>query len=126
MPAKRLSRQSKRGTDLPQLPGFGLPYDDWGEDPADYAKSLSAVMSWAHDVTTTRERCMLFFIDSISDKPDWTRKVHDENIVTRWRQEAKELDWDQCVEGGDFSNKMFAYVSRRYWNWLPNSRFVVH
>lgn len=69
---------------------------------------------------------MLFFIDSISDKPDWTRKVHDENIVTRWRQEAKELDWDQCVEGGDFSNKMFAYVSRRYWNWLPNSRFVVH
>ncbi|KAJ4333478.1 hypothetical protein N0V87_007588 [Didymella glomerata] len=92
-----------------KLPGFGLPYDDWGEDTEAYAQSISAVMDWAHDVTTIRERCMLFFIDGISDKPDWTRKVHDENVVSRWRQEAKELDWDKCVEGGDFSDRMFAY-----------------
>jgi hypothetical protein len=114
MPAKGLSRQCRRNTDLLQLPGFGLPYDDWGEDPEEYAQSISAVMNWAHDVTTIRERCMLCFIDSISDKPDWTRKVHDEKIVSRWKQEAKDLDWDKCVEGGDFSDKMFAYVSCRH------------
>ena len=57
---------------------------------------------------------MLFFIDSISDKPDWTRKVHDEHIVSKWRQEAKELDWNDCTAGGDFSDKMFAYVCCTY------------
>lgn len=103
-------------TNFVQLPGFGLPYDDWGEDPEHYAQSVSAVMNWAHDVTTIRERCMLFFIDSISDKTDWTRKVHDEDIVSKWRQEAKELDWDKCVQGGDFSDKMFAYVGSTYRN----------
>ncbi|KAF3047778.1 hypothetical protein E8E12_011658 [Didymella heteroderae] len=92
-----------------KLPGFGLPYDGWGEDSEHYAQSISAVMNWAHDVTTIRERCMLFFIDSISDKPDWTRKVCDDEIVSKWKQEAKELDWNMCVEGGDFSDKMFAY-----------------
>ncbi|KAF1929857.1 uncharacterized protein M421DRAFT_60135 [Didymella exigua CBS 183.55] len=66
-------------------------------------------MNWAHDVTTIRERCMLSFIDSISDKPEWTRKVHDEEIVSKWRQETKELDWAGVVQGGDFSDEMFAY-----------------
>ncbi|KAF9692477.1 hypothetical protein EKO04_009621 [Ascochyta lentis] len=84
-----------------QLPGFGLPYDDWGKDSENYAKKLSAVMSWSHAVLTIRERCMLFFIDQISDKPGWTRKVYDEDIVAKWKQEAKELDWTQVIEGGD-------------------------
>ncbi|KAJ4380321.1 hypothetical protein N0V86_004632 [Didymella sp. IMI 355093] len=66
-------------------------------------------MNWAHDVTTIRERCMLFFIDSISDKPEWTRKVHDEEIVSKWRQEAQGFDWSEVVQGGDFSDQMFAY-----------------
>ena len=126
MPAKILGRQCRRNTDLLQLPGFGLPHDDWGEDPEEYAQSISAVMNWAHDVTTIRERCMLFFIDSISDKPDWTRKVYDENVVSRWRQEAKDLDWDKCVEGGDFSDKMFAHVSCRHGNRITHSHSLVH
>lgn len=70
------------------------------------------MVDWAHDVMTIRERCMLFFIDSISDKPEWTRKVHDVEIVSKWRQEARELDWSKVVSGGDFSDKMFAYVGR--------------
>lgn len=97
-----------------------MPYDDWGQDPEDYAQSISAVMNWAHDVTTIRERCMLFFVDSISDKPEWTRKIHDEGIVSRWRQEAKGLDWTKVVEGGDFSDKMFAYVGRAHTDHVTN------
>lgn len=94
-----------------QLPGFGLPYDDWGQDPELYAQAISAVVDWRHDVTTIRERCMLFFVDRISDKPDWTRKVSDEVIVARWKQEAKELDWTKIIEGGDMTDKMLTYVS---------------
>jgi hypothetical protein len=72
---------------------------------------LSAVMDWRHAVMTVRERCMLFFVDQISDKPDWTRKVHDEEIVANWRREVKELDWTKAgIEGGDMSDKMFTYV----------------
>lgn len=99
---------------LRQLPGFGLPYDDWGQDPDLYAQSISAVMNWSHEVTTTRERCMLALIDSLSDKPDWTCKVRDEAIISKWRQEVKELDWRRVVEGGDFSDKMFAFVGQTH------------
>ena len=103
-----------------QLPGFGLPYDDWGQDPEDYAQSISAVMNWAHEVTTIRERCMLFLIDSLSDKPEWTRKVRDEDIVSKWKQEVKELDWSKVVEGGDFSDNMFAYVGQAHSDHIPD------
>lgn len=54
---------------------------------------------------------MLFFIDRMTDKPDWTRKVHDEDIVSKWKKEAKELDWNKVVEGGSMTDKMLAHVS---------------
>ncbi|KAF2624297.1 hypothetical protein BU25DRAFT_374116 [Macroventuria anomochaeta] len=92
-----------------KLPGFGLPYDGWEQDSEDYAQALSTVMDWTHPVMTIRERCMLFFVDRISDKPDWTRKVHDEEIVAKWKQEAKELDWTKIIEGGDMTDKMLNY-----------------
>jgi hypothetical protein len=72
---------------------------------------LSAVMHWSHAVTSIRERCMLFFVDKISDKPGWTQKVHDESIVANWRREAKEVNWTQAgIEGGDMTDKMLSYV----------------
>ena len=55
---------------------------------------------------------MLYFIDTITDKPEWERKVHDESIIANWRKEADELDWDSEVfPGGDMSPEMFEYVS---------------
>jgi hypothetical protein len=96
-----------------QLPGFGLPYNDWGPDTNfGMAELLSAVVGWNHDLMTVRERCMLFFVNSITDKPEWYRKVHDEEIVAKWEQEAKALDWGKVgFEHGDMSTKMFEYVS---------------
>lgn len=96
---------------LYQLPGFGLHYQNWGPDPKQYAKKLSAVVSWTHAVMTVRERCMLFFVDQISDKPDWTRKIHDEGIVAKWKQEVRDMDWSKVIEGGDMSEQMVAFVS---------------
>jgi hypothetical protein len=76
-----------------QLLGFGLTYNDWGHDSSrEEAELLSAVAGWNHDLMTVRERCMLFFINNITDKPEWYSKVHDKSIVVKWKQEAKELD----------------------------------
>jgi hypothetical protein len=61
---------------------------------------------------TVRERCMLFFINSITDKPDWYTKVHNREIVAKWEHEAKALDWGRIgFEHGSMSTKMFEYVS---------------
>ena len=61
---------------------------------------------------TLRERCMLTFVNSITDKPDWNRKVFEEEILTKWKVEALEMDWKKAgVVHGDFSEKMFDYVS---------------
>ncbi|KAH7391984.1 hypothetical protein BKA66DRAFT_525811 [Pyrenochaeta sp. MPI-SDFR-AT-0127] len=101
-----------KGTDESciRLPGFGLPYNDWGSSGDWITRSISAVMSWDHAVLTVREKCMLFFMNQITDKPEWHFKVHDENIVARWRVEADELDWDaEVIEEGDMSVDMFNY-----------------
>lgn len=37
---------------------------------------------------TVRERVMIALMAVLKDKPDWERKVFDEVIVGRWRQEA--------------------------------------
>jgi hypothetical protein len=37
-----------------------------------------------------------FLINSITDKSEWYRKVHDEDIVAKWKQEAKEMDWSKA------------------------------
>ena len=55
---------------------------------------------------------MLFFVNNITDKPDWERKVHETDVIAKWRQEAKSLNWDEAgLPGGDTSDLMFEYVS---------------
>ncbi|KAH7066433.1 hypothetical protein BKA63DRAFT_161543 [Paraphoma chrysanthemicola] len=94
-----------------KLPGFGLPHDSWNvEDSCDDILDLSAVEGWQHDVLTIRERCMLFFINEITDKPDWFRKVHDEQILAKWKQEAQDVDWEKIgFMYGGMSDRMFEF-----------------
>ncbi|KAF4303366.1 putative duf1665 domain containing protein [Botryosphaeria dothidea] len=84
-------------------PGFGLPIN---HDPShafphaigDYVVSGGI---------TLRERRMLDFITQISDKPDWDRKVLDQEIVAKWKSEACRFD-ESCQD--DFlSEPMFEY-----------------
>jgi len=53
------------------------------------SKSLSAVLDWSHSVMSIRDRNMLQFMNIITDKPEWTRKVYNEKIVGKWKAEAK-------------------------------------
>lgn len=58
---------------------------------------------------------MLFFINTITDKADWLRKVFDEDIVAKWKLEAMAMDpedWKKAgIEGGDMTEKMLVNVS---------------
>lgn len=80
------------GLDLQQLNG-------------DFSSFRSAVQpTWYPPRLTVREVAMLDVMDALTDKPDWQQKIHDPEIVARWRAEAtqdshlisqKAFDW--CI-----------------------------
>lgn len=86
-----------------KLPGFGLDVNY--EGPED--RFPNVIMDWEGTPLTVRERTMMSLMDQITDKPEWDRKVFDEGIVQRWRQEAKEADMD-------VSEKMLEWVSKTH------------
>lgn len=91
-----------------ELPGFGLPLTDmprkWKDNGNGRTRFPNAISDWAAEGVTVRERTMLEFINLITDKPDWGRKIFDEGIVQKWRLES-------AAHGADFSEKMFDFVS---------------
>ena len=110
------------------LPGFGLPVrflPEWtrpseSKKPAvRFPHAISDVV--ASSGVTIRERRMLQFIDSISDKPEWDRKVFEDEIVGEWKVEAcrrvEDLDDDYLSE------KMFEFVCGLYH--LPGSLIII-
>lgn len=58
-----------------------------------------------------RELSMIRVMDQLTDKPEWTRKVYDEVIVAKWKNEAMEA-FKNKPPGERFSEKMWDYVSR--------------
>ena len=64
-----------------RLPGFGLPLEQSSEIP-------TATDGWFANPITVRERTMIALMATLKDKPDWTRKVFDNEIVDKWRLEA--------------------------------------
>jgi hypothetical protein len=107
-----------------QLPGFGLPVQHLPlyskGNPEKCQRFPHAIADYlASKGVTLRERRMLDFIDKISDKPEWERKVFDENIVSKYRAEA-------CVYADDIgdeilSEQMFDYVSLSCLRWRKYS-----
>ena len=82
-----------------KLPGFGLPVNYRPDD-----NFPNAVLHWSGTILTVRELNMMAIMDKITDKPDWDRKVFDNTIVQKWRQEAL------GAEGMDVSEKMLDWV----------------
>lgn len=82
-----------------KLPGFGLPVNYRPDECFP-----SAVMDWSGTILTVRELNMMAIMDKITDKPDWDKKVFDETILSKWRQEAL------AIEGMDISEKMLDWV----------------
>jgi hypothetical protein len=95
-----------------KLPGFGLPVEtmpDWirgGNNGERFPHAIADIV--ASEGVTVRERRMLYFINQITDKPEWERKVFDDEIVSSWRKmrnvRPAELN-DEIL-----SEKMFDFV----------------
>lgn len=100
-----------------KLPGYGLPvnflpyethkHPYTGEsitkilqDPS--GRFPSAILDWEPSALTARERTMIAFMDIITDKSKWRRKVFDEDIIQKWKTECLGKEWD-------FSKAMFEY-----------------
>ncbi|ERT00935.1 hypothetical protein HMPREF1624_02169 [Sporothrix schenckii ATCC 58251] len=96
--------------DRVRLPGFGLPHSSgWVANKAKFPHALeSEGRGKLSRGLFLRERRMLDFMGSITDKPEWERKVFDEEIVGKWRAEAMEMP---TVDDDDvyMSDDMFDY-----------------
>lgn len=96
------------------VPGLGLPVQHLPPYSLEVGKDQSrrSPHAIADNVTpsgvTVRERRMLQFIDNITDKPDWHKKVFNETIVARWRAEA--AVYKEELKDVILSSQMLDYV----------------
>ncbi|KAK0516168.1 hypothetical protein JMJ35_000771 [Cladonia borealis] len=69
-----------------KLPGFGLPliHTDMS--------FKNAVVNWWGKPLTVRELNMIKLMNQITDKPSWDRKVFDDTVTEKWRQEARDAE----------------------------------
>ncbi|KAI9689597.1 MAG: hypothetical protein M1822_010249 [Bathelium mastoideum] len=92
------------GIEVLSVPGFGLDID-FELDEDDPNRLQHGIDDCHSQRMTIREVAMLQFMDAITDKPNWDTKIFDDNILTKWRDEAgaqlnglistKAFDW--CV-----------------------------
>ncbi|KAJ4310830.1 hypothetical protein N0V84_010766 [Fusarium piperis] len=85
--------------------GLGLPHNYTPLD-RDVFPGLVGDHGWDAVTLTIRERCMLKFIEDITNKPEWWVKVHDPEIAARWAKEALEMPWTEFLQHATFSEKM--------------------
>lgn len=77
----------------PPYPGLGLPLRI-ELDSQQYCYPIGAHGSCRGATTPllpVRELAMMHIMDRLSDKPEWHKKVWDEDIVAKWRAEAKAI-----------------------------------
>ncbi|KAI8210187.1 hypothetical protein K4K52_012619 [Colletotrichum sp. SAR 10_76] len=61
---------------------------------------------WRAATLLIRECCMMKFINTLSDKPEWWRKVQDDEIAGKWKKEALSMDWTLYLKHADFTPAM--------------------
>ncbi|KAI7188122.1 hypothetical protein D0869_12798 [Hortaea werneckii] len=71
----------------------------------------ATALRWHGTPATLRERDMIAVLDKLTDKPDWERKVYDDGILGKWREECKQLGESMRIagRGEGFSDAMFDY-----------------
>ncbi|RHZ68273.1 DUF4246 domain-containing protein [Aspergillus thermomutatus] len=71
------------------LPGYSVPLN-WSHEM--FPNALES--SLAERLNTHREILMMRALNSITDKPDWEKKVFDEEITAKWRKEIMDSGED--------------------------------
>lgn len=89
----------------PPYPGLGLPLRT---EAAEISYSSGAHSSCSDSDTgllPVRELAMMHIMDRLADKADWNKKVWNEDIVAKWRAEAKAIPdiewWNIATKGKD-------------------------
>ena len=97
-----------------KLPGLGLAMDHEPLLAKRYPHAISDSYMVLSKGVSLRERRMMEFIGNITDKPNWDRKVFDDTIVGKWKEEAKIVPFED--DDGDvyLTDFMFDSVSAKF------------
>ncbi|KAI3338434.1 hypothetical protein F4824DRAFT_80710 [Ustulina deusta] len=94
-----------------ELPGFGKPLTQLSQQREGKYFMHALWDAWRFESAglKLREVRMMEFMNQITDKPEWDRKVFDEEIVNTWRKEAMGPGAQQMDLDGDvyMTQKMF-------------------
>lgn len=81
-----------------KYPGWGLDLRWTVQEHCDYFETGLYPAGTHHncfgadsEMLPVREVAMMMVMDMVTDKPDWHRKIYDDEIVNKWRKEA--LSW---------------------------------
>jgi hypothetical protein len=106
--AKLIFRQNittRRLAIMPEYPGLGLPLRHFpqGNHPAYPMGIHGNCYGGDSDILPVREVAMMIVMDKLTDKPDWHKKVFDDDIIAKWCKEALNYPddslWKQAIGG---------------------------
>jgi hypothetical protein len=89
-----------------KYPGFGLPLrhrNDHGSDDFYPIGAHGSNYAAKSEPISVRELAMMDVMEKLTDKPDWQKKVFNEQIITKWGNEALAIPdehlWNLAVSG---------------------------
>ncbi|KAJ0297072.1 hypothetical protein Brms1b_013642 [Colletotrichum noveboracense] len=86
-------------------PGFGL-----GVNAMPEKMFPSAVLDWTAITLTYSELAIMWFIEQITNKPDWHVKVFNDDIAAKWKAEVMAVDWASVgLKYAHFDDDMFEW-----------------
>ncbi|KAI8269540.1 hypothetical protein K4K58_001209 [Colletotrichum sp. SAR11_239] len=86
-------------------PGFGL-----GVNAMPEKMFPSAVLDWTAITLTYSELAIMWFIEQITNKPDWHVKVFNDEIAAKWKAEVMAVDWASVgLKYAHFDDDMFEW-----------------
>ncbi|KAI7385473.1 hypothetical protein KC336_g17962 [Hortaea werneckii] len=103
--------------------GYQLPLNAATEADVNFVKRdeyfpseeypLENPLQWRGTPATLRERAMMAVLNKLTEKPDWERKVYDDGILAKWREESRRFGKSMRLAGPDdgFSDAMFDYCT---------------
>lgn len=100
-----------------RLPGYGMSITDrvLDDKDAEFPILVADTAGWKAHTLLIREYCMLEAVESLTNKPEWWRKIRDPEIAAKWRAEMLTMDWQLFHQHADFTPNMADAVSL-----LPN------
>jgi hypothetical protein len=71
-----------------QYPGLGLPLRYKPESFSGFYPNSTSLYGSESELILVRELAMMGLMDTLTDKPDWHKKVFNDTIVEKWEKEA--------------------------------------